>query len=154
MTPGPATLIGPHQRKRITKPTSRSGYGTGRLVMHEESGVGSSLKFSLHPSLGMGSGLRIGTATILRKQTNTTLNVVKIQILNKYKLLKPLDAIVDPDDGGFIARSIDLPLYGYGDDPTEAVQALKNEIESLYDDLMTDDNFTDIIHAKREISYA
>ena len=58
-------------------------------------------------------------------------------------LRAPLDAIVEPDENGFIARTPDIPLYGYGDDALEALDALKCEIESLYDDLMEDDKFTD-----------
>ena len=59
------------------------------------------------------------------------------------RLRTPLDAIVEQDDDGFIARITDVPLYGYGDDPVEAIDALKCEIESLCDDLMEDDDFTE-----------
>jgi hypothetical protein len=55
----------------------------------------------------------------------------------------PLDAVVEPDDNGFIARTTDIPIYGYGDDPIEAVDALRCEIESLYNDLLEDDEFTE-----------
>jgi predicted RNase H-like HicB family nuclease len=54
-----------------------------------------------------------------------------------------LSVIVEPDYGGFIAKMPDLPVYGYGDDREEAINNLKIEIESLYEDLMQDDNFTD-----------
>ena len=54
----------------------------------------------------------------------------------------PIDAILERDGEGFIARTIELPLYGYGSDPIDAIDMLKNEIESLYDDLMADDDFT------------
>jgi hypothetical protein len=67
---------------------------------------------------------------------------VKISILPNRQLKNPLDAVVEPDDDGYIARTTDLPLYGYGDDPIEAVDALKCEIESLYNDLMQDDMLT------------
>ena len=50
--------------------------------------------------------------------------------------------IIEPDGEGFIARSINLPVYGYGDDSMEALRALKIEIETLYDDLMEDDDFS------------
>ncbi len=53
-----------------------------------------------------------------------------------------IGAIIESDDEGFIARTIDLPLYGYSEDPIEALQNLKYEIESLYDDLMEDNNFS------------
>ena len=68
---------------------------------------------------------------------------IKINLLASKKLSAPLDIIVEPDEDGFIARSADIPLYGYGDDALEALDALKCEIESLYDDLMEDDKFTD-----------
>lgn len=67
----------------------------------------------------------------------------KINLLPTKSLRTPLDAIVEQGDDGFIARITDVPLYGYGDDPVEAIDALKCEIESLYDDLMEDDDFTE-----------
>ncbi len=66
-----------------------------------------------------------------------------IHRLANHNLSGPLWIVVEPDDEGFIARCADLPLYGYGDDVIEAVGNLKFEIESLYDDLMEDDNFTE-----------
>ncbi|MHA1268071.1 MAG: hypothetical protein DRP91_04815 [Candidatus Neomarinimicrobiota bacterium] len=63
-------------------------------------------------------------------------------LVNK-RLKKPLMVILESDDGGYIARSVDLPMYGYGDDAKEAIENLKYEIESLYNDLMADDNFSD-----------
>ncbi len=55
----------------------------------------------------------------------------------------PIDAILERDGEGFVARTIELPLYGYGLDPIDAINMLKDEIESLYDDLIEDDDFTD-----------
>jgi len=68
---------------------------------------------------------------------------VKINILPSKSLKEPLDAVVEPDANGFIARTVDLPLYGSGDDVVEAIDALKCEIESLYNDLMEDDEFSE-----------
>ena len=68
---------------------------------------------------------------------------IKINKLPNKKLLSPLDAIIEPDGDGFIARTTDLPLYAFGDDTVEAVDSLKHEIESLYNDLMKDDEFTE-----------
>lgn len=83
------------------------------------------------------------TSQPFRKSTDALVSgFIRIGILPTRNLTCPLDAFVEPDDGGFIARAVDLPLYGYGDDPLEAVQALKCEIESLYEDLMQDDEFT------------
>ena len=68
---------------------------------------------------------------------------IKIDKLLKYNLSNPLLFTLEPDDDGFIAKCPDLPtLYGYGDDQAEAINNLKFEIDSLYDDLMEDDNFT------------
>jgi hypothetical protein len=71
--------------------------------------------------------------------------VVKLEIktLKRYELKQPLEAILESDDGGFIARTVDLPLFGYGEDTIEAVENLKHEVESLYFDLMEDDNFSE-----------
>jgi len=68
---------------------------------------------------------------------------VEINTLTTKKLSRPLTAIVEPDGDGFIARSPDLPLYGYSEDRMEAIEMLKDEIESLYEDLMEDDNFSE-----------
>lgn len=66
-----------------------------------------------------------------------------ISTLITKQLATPLEIIVEPDDEGMLARTIDIPLYGYGDDTIEAIRNLKSEIESLYADLLEDDNFTD-----------
>lgn len=68
---------------------------------------------------------------------------IKIQRLPNKNLKIPLDAIVDFDEAGYLARATDLPLYGYGDDSIEAIEMLKREIESLYDELREDDSFSD-----------
>lgn len=70
-------------------------------------------------------------------------NFIKINTLPNKLLRLPIDVVVEPDDHGFLARTADLPLYGYGDDPVEAVQMLKREIESLYNDLLDDDSFNE-----------
>ncbi|MCK6623322.1 MAG: hypothetical protein HUU32_20225 [Calditrichaceae bacterium] len=69
--------------------------------------------------------------------------IIKIHVLPTKKLTQPLEAVLETDDGGYIVRTVDLPLYAYGDDPIEAIQNLKYEIESLYADLMEDDNFSE-----------
>ena len=80
---------------------------------------------------------------VAKAETFEQSRVFKINILQTKKLKEPIEAILEPDDEGYIIRTIDLPLFGYGDDPIEAIQNLKSEIESLYDDLMMDDNFSD-----------
>ena len=74
--------------------------------------------------------------------TDSWFNNLKINSLINYKLAQDIEIVIEPDDDGFIARNPDLPLYGFGDSSGEALNALKYEIESLYDDLHEDDNFT------------
>lgn len=69
--------------------------------------------------------------------------VIKLNMLETKRLRNPLDLIIEEDDEGFIARAVDFPLFGYGDDRIEAIDALKFEIESLYFELMEDDNFSE-----------
>ncbi|MEA2061731.1 MAG: hypothetical protein U9P10_14770 [Thermodesulfobacteriota bacterium] len=64
-------------------------------------------------------------------------------MLETKRLSNPLDVIIEEDDGGFIAGAVDFPLFGYGDDRIKAIDALKFEIESLYFELMEDDNFSE-----------
>jgi predicted RNase H-like HicB family nuclease len=69
---------------------------------------------------------------------------VRVQ-LNRlpHKILKvPLDVLVEPDEQGFLARTPDLPLYGYGQDRIEAIDMLKSEIESLFDDLLENNHLS------------
>ncbi|MFH2057334.1 MAG: hypothetical protein ABIJ59_00345 [Pseudomonadota bacterium] len=69
--------------------------------------------------------------------------VIKLNMLETKRLRNPLDVIIEEDDEGFIARAVDFNLFGYGDDRIEAIDALKFEIESLYFELMEDDNFSE-----------
>lgn len=77
------------------------------------------------------------------KQLSSRPSFIKINTLPSKTLKLPIDVVVEPDDHGFLARTPDLSLYGYGEDPIEAVQMLKREIESLYNDLIDDDSFND-----------
>lgn len=61
-----------------------------------------------------------------------TKNVIKIERLNRLTIISPIEALLEEDGDGYIARTPDLPLYGFGDDAFEAVSMLKDEIESLY----------------------
>jgi hypothetical protein len=71
------------------------------------------------------------------------IGVIKLNILPNKRILRPIEAILEQDEDGFIARTIEIPLYGHGLDPVDAIQSLKHEVESLYDDLMEDDEYTD-----------
>ena len=79
----------------------------------------------------------------IEKVKKPALGYTKICFLLQKQLKSPLDVIVEPDDGGYIARTIDLPLYGYGDDAYEAVEALKEELDGIYSDLLESDDFSD-----------
>lgn len=67
---------------------------------------------------------------------------VEIGVLPHNLLTRPLGAILESDDDGFIVRTIDLPLYGASADPVEAIENLKIEIETLHAELMEDDRFS------------
>jgi hypothetical protein len=79
----------------------------------------------------------------VKKPRTEGVGIFRINLLPNKKICEPIEAILERDDEGFIARTIELPLYGCGADPMDAIEMLKSEIESLYDDLMVDDNFTD-----------
>ncbi|MBF0507528.1 MAG: hypothetical protein HQK57_01180 [Deltaproteobacteria bacterium] len=68
--------------------------------------------------------------------------MVRLQRLVTMRLTVPLDVILEPEGDGFIARPVVLPLYGSEDDAIDALEMLKRSIESLYNELMGDDNFS------------
>lgn len=78
----------------------------------------------------------------IRKIKRESTGFIKISFLPHKHLHVPLDAVLEPDETGFIARTTEIPLYGHGDNPEEAVEMLKREIESLHGDLMEDDEFS------------
>jgi hypothetical protein len=84
------------------------------------------------------------------RSPKTNIGYIRINALIHKKLTIPLDVIVEPDADGFIARAVDLPLYGFGDDPFEALTVLKKEIETLHHELMTDNQFTPDWHRIKE----
>lgn len=70
-------------------------------------------------------------------------SIVRIHTLPHKLLASPIDATLERDRDGFIARAVDLPLYGSADDAIEAIEALKEDIEALYEELMEDDDFSE-----------
>lgn len=66
----------------------------------------------------------------------------KFDRLITLSLSSSISFIIEPDSDGYIARTLDIPLYGFGDDTIEASDMLKAEIESLYFELMEDDDFS------------
>ena len=79
----------------------------------------------------------------VRRLKKESVGSVRVNSLPNKILKSPLDIVVEVDEDGYIARAVDLPIYGNGDDPIEAIDMLKREIESLYDDLMNGDDFTE-----------
>ena len=58
----------------------------------------------------------------------------EIRRLFDRRLKTPLIATVEPADPGFAAHAEGLSVFGYGDDPAEAIQVLKEGIEGIYGD--------------------
>jgi hypothetical protein len=81
--------------------------------------------------------------TEVKRLKKGAVGYVKISLLPNETLRVPLDAIIEPDGDDFIAKTIDLPLYGHGGDPVEAIEMLKREIASLYRDLIDDEELTE-----------
>ena len=81
--------------------------------------------------------------TEIRRLKKDSVGYVRVNSLPNKILQGPLNVVVETDENGYIARTVDLPLYGNGDDPIEAIDMLKREIESLYDDLMNGNDFTE-----------
>jgi len=68
---------------------------------------------------------------------------ISLEKLIDFNLKAPINIRVKPDEDGYIAESVNLPLYGCAATRNDAIEMLKREIESLYNDLSEDDNFTD-----------
>jgi hypothetical protein len=68
---------------------------------------------------------------------------VQINRLPNNMLKAPLDVLVESSEGGFVARTPDLPLAGYGKDRIEAIDMLKSEIESLFKELQENDDVSE-----------
>ena len=57
---------------------------------------------------------------------------IKIHLLLGKHLTTPLEAVVEADlVKGFIARLIEFPVYGYADDPDDAVEVLREGLEQI-----------------------
>lgn len=63
--------------------------------------------------------------------------------LKNYSLKKKIPIIIEKDEDEYLAESLDFPLFGCGETKEEAIEHLKDEILSLYEDLMSDDNFSE-----------
>lgn len=98
------------------------------------------MKFLTNYNLIMNASVAVGY--VYGGQTNSIWKTT-IECLDRKSLRSPLDVFIETDEECFLARTPDLPLYGMGDSPVEAIEMLKREIESLYDDLVDGENFTD-----------
>ena len=86
----------------------------------------------------------VDTASTVTSSTHSGIaEIIPLNFIAGRQLKRPLSAIVEPDGNSYIARTPDLPLYGYGDDPISAIEALNREVASLYEDLQQDDNYTE-----------
>ena len=71
-----------------------------------------------------------------------TLIPTQISTLNRYRVKKPLNVIIEEDGASFLARTVDLPLFGLGEDWREALNLLKADLEDLYEELLNSDNLS------------
>ena len=65
---------------------------------------------------------------------------IAIRRLLGRRLRMPLFAVVEPVDPGFVAHAGGISIFGYGDDPAEAVRVLKEGMESM----CLDEEFLDL----------
>jgi hypothetical protein len=84
-----------------------------------------------------------GHAEVTQGDSPPSQILVQINRLANNILNAPLDVLVEPDERGFVARTPDLPLAGYGKDRSEAIDMLKNEIESLFEELRDNDDVSE-----------
>jgi hypothetical protein len=66
----------------------------------------------------------------------------QISTLSRYRVKRPLNVIIEDDGPSVLARTVDLPLYGVGDDWREALNLLKSDLEDLYEELLAADNLS------------
>ena len=93
----------------------------------------------------MCSSSSIGNIAIVYPSRNISpAALTAITSLPNKRLTTPINISVELDEDGFLASIPDIPtLYGYGDSRIEAIEMLAREIESLYEDLLGDDQFSD-----------
>ncbi len=56
---------------------------------------------------------------------------IEIHHLLGRQLKNPLVAVVEPAQPGFVAHAAGISVFGYGDDAAEAIEVLKQGIESI-----------------------
>jgi hypothetical protein len=96
------------------------------------------------PTPGHRGGLLVASGRDVARNAHARLpELVHLRALPHLALKQPLDIIIETDESGFLAQSVDLPLYANGSDPKEALEGLAHEIEILWAELQEDDAFTD-----------
>ena len=109
----------------------------------EESVLNTGLNLVSEPALSYGKALKKYSIPAAADFTTSEYKMlVPLRSLITKKLKEPILITLENDEDGFIAQTIDIPLYGYSAYPQEAIDNLKYEIESLYENLLEDDNFT------------
>lgn len=97
----------------------------------------------------MGEGIAASTKLIWDNFGITVANILsenkeyQISTIEAGELLIPINATLEFEDGEYITSAIELPLYGSGETVHEAKEHLQYEIDTLYNDLMEDDDFSD-----------
>lgn len=73
-----------------------------------------------------------------------------IHTLATKRLRSPLSVLLERDGDGFLAQTVDLPLYAWAETPQLAVAGLQTEVEQVYLELLEDDDFSlDWLNRKR-----
>ena len=85
----------------------------------------------------------LNSSEVAIKKGDKHLGFIKINILHKYNLNLPLDAIVEENIDEYIASLVDIPLYSEGSDPIQAIEGLKTEIEELWEEIKVDTDLSD-----------
>lgn len=80
--------------------------------------------------------------TLSDVQTNAYFAIIEVNSLITKKLRRSLSVYLEADGNGYIARSVDLPLYSFEEDIQQAINSLKMDIETLITELNEDDNFS------------
>jgi predicted RNase H-like HicB family nuclease len=78
----------------------------------------------------------------LERHGSETLRKISIDRIEGKRLAVPLTAKVTYEDGEYIAEMERLPLYGVGASVEEALEHLQYEVDTLYTDLMENDDFS------------
>jgi predicted RNase H-like HicB family nuclease len=90
----------------------------------------------------MSKTLRQTSISATKQSGKPVLYSTELHCLSRWQLLKPISAIVEIDGDEYLARTVDIPLYAVGKTDSEALDGLRQAIESLHEDLMEDDNFS------------